>query len=209
MGLFVFYWGYSRLSPFISLYFYTARLILPAVYQRTSPVERWDRSQRRTDDTVVSADKQLKKSHHNHWKVQFNALCISLFSSLVWFNAIFFLQFFFPHPNGVVDKRSKFPARTAEREQGRKIAAVVNSRRVGGAGHPEILIDGGRGDNVTVHCWHSPVPIGKGDPDHQPSQEAQEEGKRFHDGIHNSTIALDPGCLFRTFPTDFWQMSPG
>lgn len=73
---------------------------------------------------------------------------------------------------------------TIEGEQRWKIPAVMNSCGVGCTGHPQILIDGWCGNNVTIHCGDFPVSVWKGDPDHQPSQKAQEEGDSFHCCVH-------------------------
>lgn len=78
---------------------------------------------------------------------------------------------------------------TIKCKQRRKIPTVVNPCRVGCTGHPQVFIDGGCGDNVTIHWWNLPVSVWKGDPNHQPGQKPQEEGKSFHYCIHTRSFS--------------------
>lgn len=62
----------------------------------------------------------------------------------------------------------------------------MDPRRVRGAGHPQVFIDGGGGDDVTVHRGDFPVSVWEGHSNHQPGNKPQEEGEGFHYGIHAS-----------------------
>lgn len=88
--------------------------------------------------------------------------------------------------------------RTIKCEQRRKIPAVVNSCRVRRTGHPQVFVDGRCGDNITIHCGDLPVSIWEGDPNHQPTQKPQKEGKSFHYCIHASLLPW-LSCLMCSF----------
>lgn len=65
----------------------------------------------------------------------------------------------------------------------------MNPCRVGCAGHPQVFIDGWCGDNVTIHRRNLPVSVWKGNPNHQPGQKPQEEGKSFYYCIHTCSFS--------------------
>lgn len=62
----------------------------------------------------------------------------------------------------------------------------MDSRGVRGTGHPQVFIDGGGGDDVTVHRGHSPVAVLEGRSNHEPGSKAQKQGKGFHARVHAS-----------------------
>ena len=81
-------------------------------------------------------------------------------------------------------------SRTVKGKQRRKVATIVDPCGVSGAGHPEVLIDGGRGDDVSVHRGDFPVSVRERNTDHQPANESQEQCKTFHYRIHSPAFLL-------------------
>ncbi|TNN71946.1 hypothetical protein EYF80_017734 [Liparis tanakae] len=55
--------------------------------------------------------------------------------------------------------------------------------------HPQVLVDGGGGDDVPVDGGDLPVTVRQGDPHHHPSDERQHQSHYFHNRIHDPTSA--------------------
>ena len=61
---------------------------------------------------------------------------------------------------------------------------------VGGTRHPQVLIDGGGGDNTAVDGRSFPVTVRYGDPNQNPTHESKEQSNDFYYGVH---VWLCPG----------------
>lgn len=86
----------------------------------------------------------------------------------------------------------------------------MDSRRVCGTGHPQVFIDGGGGDDITVHRRDFPVAVWEGHPNHEPGNKPQEEGKGFHYRVHASFEFLSQaGKLCRAGPSAPEVQRPG
>lgn len=67
----------------------------------------------------------------------------------------------------------------------------MNASGVCGTRHPEVLVDGGGGDDAAVHRGGPPVTVRYAHPDHHPADEAQHHSHHFHDWIHDAPSSTE------------------
>lgn len=79
--------------------------------------------------------------------------------------------------------------RTTQSKQRGKLPAVVHPGRVRRTRHPQVLVDGGGGDDVPVDGRRPPVAVRQGDPHHHPTDEPQQQSHDFQYLIHDPTSA--------------------